>query len=106
MHSRSLGITVAVTPSKESVEPDLRVCLFSELLSPDLESLKRRHQIGADEAAIAFAGSVQRPVNTLKLLDSVSVSGGHDGCVRHTNPPELLSRHPSGVFQSVALLTD
>ena len=58
MHSRSLGITVAVTPSKESVEPDLRVCLFSELLSPDLESLKGRHQIGADEAAIAFAGSV------------------------------------------------
>jgi len=57
-HSHSLVITVAVTPSKESVEPDLRVCLFSELLSPDLESLKGRHQIGADEAAIAFAGSV------------------------------------------------
>ena len=97
---------MAVTPLKESVDPGFGVCLFSELLSPDLEPLKGRHQIGAGEAAIAFAGSVQRPVNPLELLDSVSVSGGHDGCVRHTNPPELLSRHPSGVFRSVVLLTD
>ena len=73
---------MGVTPSNASAD--------SEFLAPDLESIQSGDKVGTRDAAIAVAGSVEGAINALKLEDGVAVAGGHDGCMRHANSPELL----------------